>query len=254
MVDVERCLVDGYSTSGSPGTGLGAVRRLAQRFDIDSSAEGTVIVAELRRGERAATSPREAEVAAFAVPKEGQSVNGDAWAWRPTSEGMALLVCDGLGHGLEAATAASRAVESFAQSSWRTPREALEHINDALGATRGAAAAVVVLDRDERRAHFCGLGNTTAAIVADGAMKHLVSHNGILGTPRPRLVEFEYAWPQNATVLLHSDGLSGRWSPSRWPELWSRHPALIAGTLYRDCARGTDDVVVVVAREHGNAA
>ena len=34
MGDVERCLRDGFSTSGTPGTGLGAVRRLATEFDI----------------------------------------------------------------------------------------------------------------------------------------------------------------------------------------------------------------------------
>src|SRR5690348_7468410 len=34
MADVERCMMDGYSTIGTPGTGLGAVRRLADEFDI----------------------------------------------------------------------------------------------------------------------------------------------------------------------------------------------------------------------------
>ncbi len=33
MVDVDRCLVDGYSTAGSPGTGLGAMSRLASLLE-----------------------------------------------------------------------------------------------------------------------------------------------------------------------------------------------------------------------------
>ena len=36
MPDVERSLVDGFSTAGGAGTGLGAVRRLADRFDLNS--------------------------------------------------------------------------------------------------------------------------------------------------------------------------------------------------------------------------
>src|SRR5580698_6689616 len=36
MNDVARCLGDGYSTGGTSGTGLGAVRRLYAEFDIYS--------------------------------------------------------------------------------------------------------------------------------------------------------------------------------------------------------------------------
>jgi anti-sigma regulatory factor (Ser/Thr protein kinase) len=36
MPDVARSLVDGHSTAGSSGTGLGAIRRLADDFDIYS--------------------------------------------------------------------------------------------------------------------------------------------------------------------------------------------------------------------------
>jgi len=34
MANVARCLQDGYSTAGSPGTGLGAVQRLSTGFDV----------------------------------------------------------------------------------------------------------------------------------------------------------------------------------------------------------------------------
>src|SRR5690349_12012149 len=37
MPNVARCLEDGYSSGGTPGNGLGAVRRLASEFDIYSS-------------------------------------------------------------------------------------------------------------------------------------------------------------------------------------------------------------------------
>src|SRR3954469_7596574 len=46
IADIQRCLGDGYSTAGTPGTGLGAVRRLAREFDIHSAVpQGTIIVA-----------------------------------------------------------------------------------------------------------------------------------------------------------------------------------------------------------------
>src|ERR1700742_2674171 len=48
--DVNSALRDGYSTAGSPGTGLGAVQRRASLFDVYSRAEqGTIVYARLVR-------------------------------------------------------------------------------------------------------------------------------------------------------------------------------------------------------------
>ncbi|HEY0858389.1 MAG TPA: anti-sigma regulatory factor, partial [Albitalea sp.] len=48
MEDVNRCLRDGYSTSGTPGTGLGAVQRMAHQFSVHSVVgDGTVSVARI---------------------------------------------------------------------------------------------------------------------------------------------------------------------------------------------------------------
>ena len=39
MSDLGRCMADGYSSAGSPGTGLGAISRLADRLEIYSVPE-----------------------------------------------------------------------------------------------------------------------------------------------------------------------------------------------------------------------
>ena len=41
ITDLSRALQDGYSTGGTPGTGLGAIKRMAEVFDVFSSAKGT---------------------------------------------------------------------------------------------------------------------------------------------------------------------------------------------------------------------
>ena len=53
----------------------------------------------------------------------------------------------------------------------------------------------------------------------------------------------------NFAVVLHSDGLSSRWNLGTYPGLARRHPMLVAGVLYRDFGRRTDDAAVVVVRE-----
>jgi anti-sigma regulatory factor (Ser/Thr protein kinase) len=251
MTDLARSFTDGFSTSGSPGTGLGAIRRLAYETDVVSTPDGTVMVAELRnRGAAgAAAAPLPVRLAGFGVPKDGQVVSGDAWAHRWFDHRLAIMVCDGLGHGYEASKCAARAMECFAGTGWETPKQLLQLANEALRPTRGAAAAAVLIDPKERRVRFCGVGNIAGGIVADGRAQHMVSHNGIVGAAS-RIAEFEYAWPPRATLIMHSDGLSARWQLQRWAGIWGRHPALIAGMAYRDLARGTDDAVVVVATEH----
>lgn len=252
IADVARSFADGFSTSGSPGTGLGAIRRLSYRTDVLSAPDGTVMIAELRnRAAKPAAdgNRRPISLAGFGVPKDGEIVNGDAWAHRWFGQTLAIMVCDGLGHGYEASKAAARAIECFEGDGWETPKQAIELANEGLRPTRGAAAAVAVLDAAARRVRFCGVGNIVAGIVADEHSRQLVSHNGILGTMR-RIGEFEYEWPAGATLIMHSDGLTSRWPVTQWSGVWRRHPALIAGVAYRDLVRGTDDAVVVVASEH----
>jgi anti-sigma regulatory factor (Ser/Thr protein kinase) len=255
IADLKRSFADGFSTTGSPGTGLGAIKRLAHEIDVLSGPEGTVMVAALRNRAAApggGTKPAALRLAGFSVPKEGQSVSGDAWAYRWLGDTLAVIVCDGLGHGYEAAKASWRAIECFRDSAWETPKQLLELANEALRPTRGAAAALACIAPTARRVRFCGVGNIVAGIVTGERVHHMVSHNGILGTA-PRIAEFEYDWPAGSTLLMNSDGLSGRWQVARWGNVWSRHPALIAGLAYRDLVRGTDDAVVVVAGEHATA-
>ena len=52
--------------------------------------------------------------------------------------------------------------------------------------------------------------------------------------------------PRGTKLLLHSDGLGTHWRTDAYPGLMTRHPALVAGVLYRDFRRRRDDVTVLV--------
>ena len=47
---------------------------------------------------------------------------------------------------------------------------------------------------------------------------------------------------------MHSDGISARWSLDDYPGLVRRHPGVVAGLLYRDFQRESDDATVIVVR------
>jgi hypothetical protein len=113
--------------------------------------------------------------------------------------------------------------------------------------------AVARADAAGRRVEFAGVGNIAGTIVAGEETQSLVSLPGIVGHEVRKVQPFTYAWPAGAPLVLASDGLGTQWRLGRYPGLAARHPALLAGVLYRDFSRRRDDVTVVVVR-HGAAA
>ncbi len=88
MQDASRSLVDGYSTAGSQGAGLGAVRRLADDFDIYSQpGKGTAVLARLRPQAAGPVRSAVLEVAGVSVAMPGEQVCGDAWGVVPIAAG-----------------------------------------------------------------------------------------------------------------------------------------------------------------------
>jgi hypothetical protein len=125
----------------------------------------------------------------------------------------------------------------------------IEACHRALHAARGAALAVAELDAERGRVRFAGVGNVTGTVLGGARRQNMVSVNGTAGHGPLRIREFDYTWPAGGVLVMASDGLGTRWSVEDYPGLAARHPALVAGVLYRDHARGRDDVTVVVVRE-----
>ena len=85
-------------------------------------------------------------------------------------------------------------------------------------------------------------------------VRHLVSHNGIVGQEARKIGVFTYPWNRESLLLMHSDGLTERWDLKAYPALIRRDPGLIAGVLYRDFSRARDDATVLVARENDSTS
>lgn len=241
MGDVERCLGDGYSTGGTAGTGLGAVRRLSIEFDIYSvPGEGTIVMSRIGPGK----APRSGTVS---IALQGETECGDAWTVAEDNDSVTLMVIDGLGHGSFAAVAAECALRSFAAAPCEPPRAVLEHAHRALSATRGAAAAVARV-ANNGHVSYSGVGNIAGQLVGAEKAQGLVSHNGTLGLTMARLQQFEFESTRNSLLVMHTDGISGRWDLGKNALLRNCHPAIIAAALYRDHARSHDDATVAVLR------
>jgi len=250
MIDVGRCLTDGYSTAGTPGTGMGALRRLSSAFDVHSlPGIGTAVLARVWAQDRRLGNPIPTRpCGALSLPMPGEEVCGDAWAWTERDGRTLVAVIDGLGHGPDAAAASRAAVQVVREHAAIAPAEILQLAHGALRSTRGAAMAVAEVDAARGVIRFAGVGNISATVVAGGESRSLMSHNGTVGHQVRRFQELEYPWPAGALLIMHSDGLATQWRLDQYPGILGRDPDLIAGVLYRDHKRGRDDVTVLVLR------
>jgi anti-sigma regulatory factor (Ser/Thr protein kinase) len=242
--NIAEAMSDGYSTAGTPGAGLGAMKRLATKFEIFTGSGGTIVMTELG----SVTSTEKLQIAGMAVPYPGERVCGDGWFSIHEPDRALVLLADGLGHGFGAAEAAREAVAEFQQRASLAPGEILSYVHNALRKTRGAVAAIAEIRPREKSLVYAGVGNISAVVLSGGASRSLVSHNGTLGAMAPKIQEFRSDWPSDALLVLHSDGLQSRWDLSPYPGLLSRHPAVVGGALLRDFRRQRDDASVVVVK------
>ena len=252
IANVQAAVRDGYSTAGSYGAGLGAVYRASLSVDLYTFANKGTVVHCLVGDEGPPASPLvpppRFAVGGVAIPKTGETANGDDWTAAASGDVLTVAVADGLGHGPLAATASSAAARIFSGGA-ETPLERLmEDAHAMLRPTRGAAVGIARIHHVQGRVDFIGVGNIAGTIVRDDGARKVVSLPGIVGHEMRKLQAFSYPWDATAVLVLQSDGVSANWNHAAYPGLMQHEPALIAAVLYRDHCRGTDDATVVVAK------
>jgi anti-sigma regulatory factor (Ser/Thr protein kinase) len=247
IADVDKALADGHSTTGTRGTGLGAMRRQSTVFEVYSlPGRGTAV---LSRVEHAAPRADPIEIGAVCVAKPGEIECGDVWNVEAHPGGARIVIADGLGHGQPARDAALAAVRATLERAPGAGR-VLEEAHLASRSTRGAAVAVagVEIDLGAGEIRYAGFGNIAGVLVGAERTQSMVSMNGTAGQGILKPREFSYRFVPGALLVMFSDGLGSHWSLETYPGLAVRHPSLVAGVLYRDHARRRDDVTVVAAR------
>jgi anti-sigma regulatory factor (Ser/Thr protein kinase) len=242
--DSGAALRDGHSTSGTLGIGLGAIRRLSDFCDLYSApGHGTALVA------RFWPSPRQSATALAAGlvrPMTGETECGDIFGAREADGNVTAVLCDGLGHGPLAAIAATEAVKAVLESPADEPASLVERAHRRMNHTRGGAIGVVRVAGQVVR--FAGLGNIAAMILSERTRQSMISVPGIAGHQARAIRQFEYAAPPGAAIILHSDGVSSRWSPEVLPGLTARDPLTIAAALLAEAGTHRDDAGVLVLK------
>ncbi|HVI55828.1 MAG TPA: ATP-binding protein [Luteibacter sp.] len=239
------CLPDGYSTGGTRGEGLGAVKRAADVFDMYADQRGSVLLARIYpKG----CSRADLRFGATCHPLRTEVVSGDGWAMSVSDGAIGAMVVDGLGHGPQARDAAAAGTEAWVSDAQAEPTAALAAMDAAMHGTRGGAVAVARFDRAADTLRFAGIGNIAGSLQSPESSRGLASHPGIVGIQARRSQPFDFSPAQGLLLILHSDGLQSRWNLRDYPGLVTRHPAVVTALLHRDYSRGRDDATVLAIR------
>lgn len=240
---LNECLTDGFSTGGTQGTGLGALMRQAQVFDVYSDHNGSAVLVQLfRRG--VAALPLRFGVSQHSLNNDPAC--GDVWHVAIDEQRISALVIDGIGHGEDAQHAGDCGARVFAAAPFSEPESSIATMHQAMCGTRGGAAAVALFDTRLGVLRFAGIGNIGASLLNAEKSRGLASHPGIVGSQFRKARAFDYPVEGAQLLIMYSDGLQSRWNLRDYPGLVHRHPAIIATVLHRDYCRGRDDATVLV--------
>lgn len=175
------------------------------------------------------------------------NVNGDAYIIKEWNGQTILAVTDGLGHGQEASIASGKAREYILHNYADDVEQVVRNLHAHLHGTRGVAAGLAKIGRGNRRLLFCGIGNIEVRVVGEPPM-HPASLDGILGLNLRKALKFQYQYSVLRSVILHSDGISGRFELSDYPTIHER-PQEVAERILVESGKQDDDATIIIAVE-----
>lgn len=192
-------------------------------------------------------------MASAALP--GQDVCGDRSLIQPFPDGVLVAAIDGLGHGAEAAAAAQLAGAILKANAQESVLPLLNRCHDALRGTRGVVLTLASFNARDATLTWVGVGNVEGVLLRSDPQgaptrEYVLLHGGVVGLQLPRVRAFIMPVSPGDMLILATDGVRSGFAegvPHEAP------PQLIADRIVARDSKGTDDVLVVVARYRGGS-
>lgn len=204
----------------------------------------------------AATLPLVLEIGAAGAPAQGETESGDRQLIRPLAGGVLLAVVDGLGHGRDAARAATVAIEALSASNGLDVVELLRECHEQLVLTRGGAVTLAWFAGDGSHLSWLGVGNVEGILVrapthtSPGARQSVMLRGGVVGYRLPKVASTAVPVAPGDVLILATDGVDPRFAENLPLTVSAQQ---LADEILRRHRRPADDSLVVVARYGGLA-
>jgi hypothetical protein len=203
-----------------------------------------------RAADRARPRARYVEWGLATRALEGQSESGDQHLVCPYPNGVLLAAVDGLGHGEEAALAARAAVSVLKAHSEESAIALVQRCHEALTDTRGVVMSLASFVRQDSTVTWLGVGNVEGLLVRSEpasapSQEVLLLRGGVVGYQLPQLYASVLAVVPGDTLVFATDGVRRDFVVHVTPRL---APQPLAERILKECAKGNDDALVLVAR------
>ena len=251
MTDVTRMIGDGVSTKNTLGHGLGAMKRMADIFQVFSQKDwGTVILVRMFQEELPHfRKPPVSEIKTLVLSKPGEIKCGDGYATVISRDLIKIFLGDGLGHGEDAAFAVEKAIAAFKNCEESDPVGIIRFMDREVRKTRGLVGTVVVFDIKHKLRKICGVGTIATKLNGLSFSKNYMAYNGIIGLNLPRSLNAqETSYEKGQHLIMCSDGLKSRWDAIKYPGILRYDLSVLAAALWKDFARNTDDMSVLTCK------
>jgi hypothetical protein len=243
-------LIDGFSTSGGLGIGLGSVNRLMDELDIRSEpGNGTQIVTRKWLRENGhAIEPCPLGFGSAMRPMISGQPNGDAVVIKRRRGSALAGIIDGLGHG-PFANRAALAARQYVETHCDLPlQDIFLGTGRACRATRGVVMALARFDWEQERLSFASVGNVEARVLKHPESYSFAVRRGILGVNPITPLVTEHEWTPDNMMVLHSDGVRTHWGWKDFAGLSEQPASVMAQEMLRMLARENDDASLIIIR------
>jgi anti-sigma regulatory factor (Ser/Thr protein kinase) len=253
ITDLVRMMKDGISTTATLGQGLGAIKRLSDFLQVYSvKGWGTILLSRfyIKSIEQYPPKPGP-EIRTILLYKPGEKVCGDGIYINSDRTGIRAFLGDGLGHGPEANKAVTTAISSFRYCMLPDLGDVLREVHNDVKKTRGLVGTIAIYNYKNRNWRICGVGNIHTRIWTASESKTYLPYNGIIGHNLPRTLNeqlVEHPTGKDQILIMCSDGLRTRWEMTKYPGIFRYDMSILAAAIYRDNARKTDDMSVVIVK------
>lgn len=182
-------------------------------------------------------------------PHPGESESGDRYLVKTWRHGALVAVVDGLGHGAEAAEVARLAVLAIEEAPSETAILLLKRCHTRLQGTRGAVVSLASFNAINGTMTWLGVGNVEGLLMRSDTRVNpnretLLLRGGVVGSELPSLRASVLPVNRGDTLVFATDGVGNGVSEVINP---ADPPEEMAKRIMEQCAKGTDDALVLVA-------
>jgi len=189
-------------------------------------------------------------------PFPGQTQSGDLHVVVPRPDGALIAAIDGLGHGPEAAAAATQAASILLASALTDGIvELMRRCDTALKHTRGVVMNVAAIDYGDGAIVWGGIGNVNGILLRHEARggpsrQRLAPRPGVIGSGLAQPTSEAARLYEGDILIFATDGITSSFADCL-ESARSEAVAKIANEIVEEYWPGRDDVLVLVARYRG---